>query len=70
MLFGYLRQDDSCHNYIIPEILIESFDAFNLEIEKAEEESDVWYYVIEKFESMYGKYRVDDISNRKILMED
>ena len=70
MKTGYLRNDDSGHNYIIPAILIKSFDAFNLEIEKAEEETDEWYYAIEKFETLYGKYRVDDISNKSILMED
>ena len=70
MKIGYLRTDDSSHNYIVPESEIAKFDKVNSKIEGAEEESQIRHYLTDLFNKFFGEYRVDDISGMKILMEE
>ena len=59
---GYIRQDDSSHNYLVPEDVIDHFD----KVVELSYEDDNW----DTFEELFGKYRIDGISNLKILIED
>ena len=84
LVFGLLRQIYDGYNYIVPEYLIGEFDVLVSSIETAKNcavecrhrcnyckrcsvEQDAY---IERFERIFSKYRVSNIYDSKILMED
>lgn len=67
--YGYYRQDEDSHNYVIPEDLVSIFDSFMDEI------SGKRYIdfpgAFNEFENKFSKYRINgEIYNMKILMRD
>jgi len=51
MEFGYLRQDQSCHWYLVPEKFIEGFD--RMTVNDLEDVDDV-----NEFENRYERFRL------------
>jgi len=54
----YNRKDDECHKYLVPDDLLNEFDSQMDAMADAEEMSDGWYYLCDKFEVTFGKYRI------------
>lgn len=48
------KQDDNCHNYMIP---VELVDSFNAELEKDWDDPD-W-----EFDFLFAQYRCDSVQN-------
>lgn len=53
-----LRQDDSTHWYRIPKNVADAFDSLMTEIESADESSDEWYDLTNRFIDLFDKYRL------------
>lgn len=68
MKFGYFRTDDDGHNYLVPEKEVKAFDTAIEQIEKAAEYDTRWYDLINTFNEIYGKYRIDGIRDYKVVM--
>ncbi len=69
MKYGYLRQDEDSHNYLIPEDEIEAFDKLMAEISKTGDHTDEWYDKIDEFNDRYQDYRVEGgLSSLKVVM--
>ena len=68
MRFGYLRTDDDGHNYLVPEEEVKAFDLAIEQIEKAAEYDTRWYDLINRFNEIFGKFRIDGISDYKVVM--
>ena len=69
MKFGYLRTDESGHEYIIPEELVKQFDSICRQIDVAQEDSDDWYDLCDQLDNEFGQYR-DNAYDKKILIEE
>lgn len=54
-----LRQDDSCHWYLIPYTSRERFDDLLESIEGGESGTDKYYDACEEFETIFNKYGID-----------
>lgn len=71
MKFGYFRTDESSHNYLVPEEVIFDFDADmdNMDhLAVYEDNSDKFHKACNEFDQNYGKYRIDGISEYKVVM--
>ena len=69
MKYGYFRQDESSHWYLIPEEVIIVFDAHYYNIINAEEESEEWNKLIEEFIEKYGLYATGGgVKTHKVLI--
>ena len=55
---GKLRQDNSNHWYLIPELYYRTFDVLSVKLDKLDEDSDEWYKVGEELEKNFGQYRL------------
>lgn len=67
--YGYLREDNDCHKYIIPEGLIEDFSILNSKLDGVDWMDGIDDY--EEFEKRFGEYRVEGrLYDLKIVMED
>lgn len=64
MKFGYLRQDDDSHWYLIPEDKIVDFDDHVVDMEIAEKYKKHYLKLEEEFRKNYGEYRL------KVCLED
>ena len=70
MKFGYLRSDDDGHNYVVPEELIEEFDADQQALEETESEDD-YYRLINAWNDKWGAYNEGgSVSHYKVVMEE
>lgn len=69
--FGYFRTDESSHNYLVPEEVIDDFDR---DMETMDELAAIdamapeFYAACSHFEENYSKYRIDGISQYKVMM--
>jgi len=73
MKFGYFRVDESSHNYLVPEEVINDFDAAMDEMDELaaiDDMSQKFYEACSRFDEKYGKYRIDGIYNYKVVMPD
>jgi hypothetical protein len=69
MKFGYLRHSGN-DNFVIPCDMIKEFDSMCEKVDKIGEYTDEWYDVIDEFENIYGKFRVEgDLYSMRIVME-
>ena len=68
MKFGYLRQDESSHWYLVPEELIGEYDALIEEMgDSWEDDDDLCIDYIDK----YGEYMLGGaIQHLKVVMEE
>lgn len=60
---GYLRQDDSCHWYFIPEGKIHEFDRLNNDVCNSLASnscSDSSYELVDEFVSKFEEYRISN----------
>ena len=57
MIKIYIREDESSHQYIIPESVSDDFDELMEIIDDTTNYSDKWYELTEKFNNEFGKYR-------------
>jgi len=67
MKIGYLRNDDDCHWYLIPEEDVESFDALMKESYQVSSDSDRFYEICELIDQFP---RVDGYGSLKVIIED
>ena len=71
MKFGYFRTDESSHNYLVPEEVVDDFDR---DMETMDELAAVgemapeFYAACSHFDESYGKYRIDGIRYYKVVM--
>lgn len=70
MKFGYLRQDDDCHWYLVPEDKVEDFDKMKTKIEECLMYTSAWDDLVCQFWSAYNDYRIDGYRNFKVVMEE
>jgi len=56
--FGYLRKDDDCHDYVVPEEEVEAFDELIEKIESTKWMSDEWNKLINEFNDKYWRYNL------------
>jgi hypothetical protein len=71
MRFGYLRHDDSGHDYVIPEDDVGEFDSLMDRSYEVAAESDEWYDICDEIDSRFGQYRVGGyIHDMKIVLEE
>lgn len=69
--FGYLRHDDSCHDYVIPEDEIKEFDALMDRFYEAPADEDEWYDICDEIDNRFGKYRVDgELQDMRIVLDE
>jgi len=71
MKFGYLRTDESSHNYLVPEEVINDFDRDMDEMDELaaiDDMSQKFYEACNYFEEHYGKYRIDGIRDYRVVM--
>ena len=70
MKFGYLRRDDDGHNYVVPEELIEEFDADQKALENSESEED-YYRMVEAWNDKWYEYNEGgSVSHYKVVIQD
>ena len=67
---GKLRQDDSCHWYFVPEKFIKAFDDLSVKLEEMDDDSDAFYDLCAKFDSKFGKFRIDDPRSKTFILEE
>jgi len=69
MEYGYLRQDESSHWYLVPSDKVGDFDALTSQIERYEEYTDKWGELVNKFIDDFDKYRTGGgVSHLKVLI--
>ena len=69
-MFGYLREDDDGHMFIIPEDEVGEYDAIIKYFERYNEEDEYWITFCEVMEGFCDKYVVEgELYSKKILME-
>ncbi len=68
MKFGYIRQDEDSHNYLVPENEVQDFDRLTKEMEN-HEDTDEWYDKVDEFNEKFAEYRINGIESLKVLME-
>ncbi|MCK5318498.1 MAG: hypothetical protein KAJ55_11305 [Anaerolineales bacterium] len=71
MKFGYFRTDESSHNYLVPEEVINDFDRDMETMDELAATNDMspeFYAACNHFETEFGQYRIDGISNYKVVM--
>jgi len=69
--FGYFRTDESSHNYLVPEEIIRDFDKDMEtmdELAATSEMSPEFYAACNHFDQNYGQYRIDGISEYRVVM--
>lgn len=67
---GFLRQDESCHWYIVPADEIEDFDRLNKLVSEDFKDTDEWYELLDEFNEKYSQYMTSGgIGNVKVLIE-
>jgi hypothetical protein len=71
MKFGYLRTDESSHNYLVPEEYIEEFDQAMETMDELAATNDMspeFYAACNVFESEFSEFRIDGIHDYKVVM--
>ena len=67
MNIGYLRRDDDCHWYLVPEDKIMDFDAL---LDRLPGDYLDAPELFNKFEEEFGEYRIDGYYNIKCVIEE
>jgi len=57
MIKIYIKEDESSHQYIVPESVVEDFNDLIEKIDDAENYSEEWYSLTDQFNTIFGKYR-------------
>ena len=52
-----IKEDESSHQYIVPESVVEDFNDLIEKIDDAENFSEEWYSLTDQFNTIFGKYR-------------
>ena len=71
MKFGYFRRDDDAHNYLVPEEVVKDFDdAMEYMYELSADSTKYMEFLdaCNDFNEKFGKYRIDGISDYKVVM--
>ena len=70
--YGYLRMDEDCHWYLIPEDFVGDFDSLMEELDEAWVESpysEEWQKLADKFDDQFDGFRVNDPYKFKVLLD-
>lgn len=67
--YGRLRQDDSCHWYLVPESLVDRFDQLQEMIDEVGGDYLANAQLYDDFESELGSYRIDGVTDLKVEMQ-
>lgn len=68
-MYGYIRQDDSGHYYVIPELRINEYDELADKIDSGDDESTEWQANVNTFIAKFDNMRVNGgLSNLKVAM--
>jgi hypothetical protein len=59
MKTGYLRQDESCHWYLVPKEYIERFDEVNTKLNNSKRFSSEYEDLCELFNDCFSEHRLD-----------
>lgn len=57
MIKIYIKEDESGHEYIVPESVSDDFDTLIEEIDDTDNSTEKWYELTERFNNEFGKYR-------------
>jgi hypoxanthine phosphoribosyltransferase len=68
MKIGYLRQDESCHWYVIPKNAIEAFDDLSNKINEEKEYTDRWNTLIDLFTELYLDYMISNYQGIEVII--
>jgi|SaaInl8_200m_RNA_FD_contig_31_843250_length_303_multi_4_in_0_out_0_1 hypothetical protein len=67
--YGYLRQDNDGHWYLIPENLIDEHDELNRKISEESYNSGLWDVNLEKYNNKFYESRIGSPGHLKVLIE-
>ena len=71
MKFGYFRTDESSHNYLVPEEVIDEFDDAMETMDELAATNDMapeFYAACNNFDNEFGQYRIGGFRSYKVVM--